>query len=408
MAAGQAGFLGARVLLLEKMPHPGKKILISGKGRCNLTNQADRETFLSNFNRGGRFLRQPFSHFFSTELISFFEETGVELTTERGGRVFPASGKSSDIVDALLRYNNSQGVELCCSSAVQEILMASGKVVGVRSHGTTFRCDAVVIACGGASYPSTGSNGDGFVLAQSAGHTITPLRPALIPLLVDDPIVHRLAGLDLKNTAVRIYCNSKRKKTDFGEVGFTRFGIGGPVILTNSLFVVDSLDNNQEVTISLDLKPALDEKKLDNRLQREFQKRCHENISTALGGILPRQMIPTALHFCSIDAAKTAGEIRSEERLRLRTWLKDFRLHISGYRPLREAIVTAGGVRVNEVNPHTMESKKIKGLYLAGELLDINGDTGGYNLQAAFSCGWLAGRSAALGDLSVQHDQTAS
>jgi predicted Rossmann fold flavoprotein len=401
MAAGQAGYQGAEVLLLEKMSLPGKKILISGKGRCNLTNQADKEHFLDHFNRGGRFLRQPFSRFFINELIHFFEEQGVKLVTERGGRVFPASGNSSDIVDALLRYIDSQGGRLQCAAPLEELLIKAGKIIGVRCHGKTLNCDAVVIACGGASYPSTGSSGDGYSFAKAAGHTITPVRPALIPLLVDDPMVHRLAGLDLKNIGIRICCNGKRKKTDFGEVGFTRFGIGGPVILTNSLFVVDSLNQGQQVTIALDLKPALDEKKLDNRLLRDLQQRCHEKIGSVLGGLLPRQLIPAALHFCSIDAEKAAGQIRSEERGRLRAWLKDFRLAISGHRPLAEAIVTAGGVRVNEVNPYTMESRKTKGLYLAGELLDINGDTGGYNLQAAFSTGWLAGRSAALDNISI-------
>ncbi len=397
MAAGQASFQGAEVQLFEKMPLPGKKILLSGKGRCNLTNQADRDLFLDHFNKGGRFLRQPFSRFFITELTDFFEGQGIKLVTERGGRVFPASGKASDIVDALLSYIVSQGVRLHCDTPLQELLIKAGKVVGIRCHGEILTCDAVIIACGGASYPSTGSSGDGYRFAEAAGHTITPLRPALIPLLVDDPMVHRLAGLDLKNVGVRIYSNGKRKKADFGEIGFTRFGIGGPVILTNSLFVVDSLNKGHQVTIAVDLKPALDEKKLDNRLVRDFQQRCHEKICSVLGGLLPRQLIPTALHFCAIDTEKEAGQIRAEERVRLRAWLKDFRLAVSGYRPLAEAIVTAGGVRVNEVDPDTMESRKTKGLYLAGEILDINGDTGGYNLQAAFSTGWLAGCSAALG-----------
>jgi hypothetical protein len=209
-------------------------------------------------------------------------------------------------------------------------------------------------------------------------------------------MIHTLAGLDLKNAAMRIYVNGKRKIATFGEVGFTRFGIGGPIVLTHSLFIVDSLRAGKSVTISLDLKPALDEHKLDNRLQRDFQTRCHETVASVLRGLMPREMVPVSLHFCAIDGLKNAGQISSDERIRLRTWLKDFRFNISGYRPLRDALVTAGGVNVKEIDPNTMESKITKGLYLTGELLDIHADTGGYNLQAAFSTGWLAGRSAAL------------
>ena len=395
MAAGQAASRGAEVFLLEKKKRPGNKIAISGKGRCNLTNTMDIDGFLEHFNRSGRFLRQPFSHFFSPQLMQFFEELGVPLISERGGRVFPASGSASDVVEAMLDWLKRCGVTLNTSIAVDRILRQNGFVTGVCCRETTFTADSVVLATGGASYPATGSTGDGYTLAQSCGHTLTPLRPALVPLLVDDPVVHTLAGLDLKNAGVRIYVNDKRKISSFGEVSFTRFGIGGPIILTHSLFIVDNIRAGKKITLSLDLKPALDDRKLDNRLLRDFEKRCHENIDSVLRGLLPREMVAASLHFCSIDGHKSAGQILSQERIRLRTWLKDFRFSISGYRPLSEAIVTAGGIKVQEIDPNTMESRKTKGLYLTGELLDIHGDTGGYNLQAAFSTGWLAGRSAA-------------
>ncbi len=393
LAAGQAAMQGAEVLLLEKKKAPGNKLHISGKGRCNLTNNSEISEFIQHFNRDGRFLHQPFSHFFAPQLQEFFHSIGVELITERGGRVFPASGKASDVVDALLAWLQSCGVRLQCSSRVTKILTQENRISGVRCNHQSLSCDAVILATGGATYPATGSTGDGYPLAEQLGHTITPLRPALVPLLVDDLMVRKLAGLDLRNTGFRVYVDGKRKKADFGEVSFTPNGIGGPITLTHSLFIVESLKADKEVSISLDLKPALDEQKLDKRLQRDLAKRHSESISSVLRGLLPHQMIETALHYCSFDSQKFAGQISTVERKRLRHWLKDFRFRISGYKPLQEAIITAGGVKVREINPNTMESRIISGLFIVGELLDIHGDTGGYNLQAAFSTGWLAGSS---------------
>lgn len=395
MAAGQAAHGGNRVVLLEKMNQPGNKIRISGKGRCNLTNDTDVHDFISHFNRAGKFLYQPFSHFFAPQLISFFEERGVRLVTERGQRVFPASGKSSEVISSLMTWLEECGVDIRTSTPVTDLLVKDGSIAGLTTTRERLSCDAVILATGGKTYPATGSTGDGYSLATRVGHSLTPLRPALIPLIVEDQRLQELAGLDLKNVGMRIYVNGKRTISDFGEMGFTRFGIGGPIVLTNSLHVVDNLRAGKKVTIALDLKPALDEAKLDRRLLRDFQERHQEPLHSLLRGLLPQQLCAIALTSCDLDGDKVGGTITAKERNRLRGWLKNFRLNISGHRPLKEAIITAGGVKLSEIDPYSMASKKLAGLYLTGELLDINGETGGYNLQAAFSTGWLAGRAAA-------------
>lgn len=395
MAAGQAALCGANVLLLEKMKQPAKKILISGQGRCNITNDSELHDFLSHFNPGGRFLHQAFARFFAPQLMEFLQNLGLTLVTERGGRVFPKSGHARDVVDTLLRWLSTTGVRLQCQRSVTGLQITDGRITGVFCDKELVPCDAVILATGGSSYPGTGSSGDGFLFAEKAGHSIVPLLPALIPLITRDPRLHTMPGLDLRNTGVRIYVDGKRKKTDFGEVGFTRFGIGGPVILTHSRSIVEWLQADKKVTIALDLKPALDDRKLDARLQRDFQNRAKEELGSVLRGLLPQPLIPVCLQLLDLDGNKLTQDISAGDRSRLRTWLKDFRFEISGYRPLKEAIVTAGGVNVREVNPNTMESRRVKGLYFSGELLDVDGDTGGYNLQAAFSTGWLAGRSAA-------------
>ena len=395
MAAGQAAMAGGSVLLLEKTDKPGSKILISGQGRCNLTNSAPVQEFLNHFNRSGRFLHQPFARFFVPQLLDFFERLGMETVTERGGRVFPASGKAREVVTTLLRWLASTGARLECGQTVTDIATSDTGIIGVHCGRRFIAGDAVILATGGASYPATGSSGDGYSFASRCGHTIVTPRPALVPLVTDNSRFRDLAGLDLRNCGVRIYCGNKRKVNDFGEVGFTRFGIGGPVILTHSRDIGDWLRAGQEVTIALDLKPALDDRKLDARLQRDFQQRASEELESVLRGLLPKQLVSVCLQLIELDGAKPAGRVTAAERTRLRGWLKDFRITVTDQRPLKEAIVTAGGVDVREVNPQTMESRLVPGLYLCGEVLDIDGDTGGYNLQAAFSTGWLAGRSAA-------------
>ena len=397
MAAGQAAKNGARVILLEKMKRPGRKICISGKGRCNISNSADIPDFIAHFGRNGRFLRQAFALFFAPELIMFFQEQGLPVTLERGGRYFPTSGKAPDILKTFLHWLDSLQVDIRTNSAVKNIREESSELRISVSGQKDIICDAAILTTGGASYPATGSTGDGYRLAESLGHTIVPIRPALVPLEVEGGLHPDLAGLEVKNAEVRLIVNGKQEGKQFGELHFIKSGISGPVILTLSGLAVDSLQSGKEVRLSIDLKPALDRKKLDNRLIRDFQKRHKEILSQVLRGLLPAQLIPFCLEQTDIAAETEAGKISKKERKKLLTWLKELQFTLSGYRPFSEAIVTAGGVSLQEINPRTMESKKQQGLYLAGELLDLNGDTGGYNLQAAFSTGWLAGRSAAHG-----------
>ena len=395
MAAGQAAEMGAETLLLEKMNRPGRKLRIAGKGRCNLTNVAPVSEFIAHFGPNGRFLRQAFSRFFNSDLVAFFEELGVRTVTERGGRVFPASGQAQDVVDALVWWIGKQGVTLQTRSPVERLLVEGERVVGVQVSRRIYRADAVIVTTGGASYPATGSTGDGYRLAQAVGHTIVPIRPALVPLETAGDVAARLQGLSLRNVTVRMWVNGKKLAEAFGEMLFTHFGVSGPIILSLSRQVVDALRLGQRVVLSIDLKPALDEGKLDARLLRDLDAHGKQQFRTLLKGLLPRKLIPVCIDLTGIPSDKMAHQITSEERQRLRTWLKDFRLEVTGHRPFTEAIITAGGVDTREVDPRTMASRLVKGLYFAGEVLDVDADTGGYNLQAAFSTGWVAGQSAA-------------
>jgi len=395
MAAGQAAEAGAEVLLFEKMKQPGLKLGITGKGRCNLTNIAEKADFIAHFGKMGKFLHQAFGRFFNAELMAFLENLGLKLVTERGGRVFPASGKATDVRAVLLQWLDNNGTKINTSSPVDELMLGNGQVVGIISKGKTFSADAVIITTGGASYPLTGSTGDGYGLAKSAGHTIIPIRPALVPLETAGNEASRMAELNLRNIRVRMLVNGKKQGEGFGELVFAKFGLTGPVILTLSGAAVDAGRKNQKVVFALDLKPALDEQKLDARLLRDFAARGNEPLSSVLRGLLPREMVPVCLDLIGLDPDRLANGITVKERRRLRTWLKDFRLEMVKPRPLKEAIITAGGVNTREINPRTMESRLIKGLYFAGEVLDLQADTGGYNLQAAFSTGWLAGLAAA-------------
>jgi len=395
MAAGQAALAGAETLVLEKMKRPGRKICITGKGRCNITNIAGVNDFIGHFGAGGKFLRQAFHQFFNEELISFFEDNGLELTKERGGRVFPTNGKAPEVLEALLRWLQKCGASIKPSSPVEKLLINENRLTGIITAGKKVPCDAIIMATGGASYPATGSTGDGYRLAASAGHRIVSIRPALVPLVTADNITGKMAGLTLRNVKVRMLVNGRKRRELFGELTFSKPGLTGPVILTMSGEAVDIMADGDMVTVSIDLKPALDEKKLDARLQRDINNRGKENIDSLLRGLLPREMVAVCLELTGIPAERKVHSISADERRRLRDWLKDFRLEITGHRPLAEAIVTAGGIDTKEVDPRTMQSRLVKGLYFAGELLDVQGDTGGYNLQAAFSTGWLAGRSAA-------------
>ncbi len=398
MAAGQAAGLGARVTLLEKMKTPGRKIFISGKGRCNITNTAPINEFIDHFGRHGRFLRQAFHRYFSDDVLAFFHDHGVPTVTERGGRVFPASGLSSDVVDALVNWATYEGVKIWTQTPAEEIIVVNGRVVGVKTPHTQLDADAVIVTTGGASYPGTGSTGDGYKFAKRAGHTVVPIRPALVPLITAGDFIKELQGLSLRNVAVTVWTDGKKSDSAFGEMLFTHFGVSGPIILGLSRDIVDSLRAKKMVAISIDLKPALDQGKLDARLLRDLKEFSNKQFKTILKELLPKTLIPVCIKLTGISADKVGHQINAEERKRLRTWLKDFRLDIPDHRKFNQAIVTAGGVDTREIDPKTMASRLVEGLYFAGEVLDVDADTGGYNLQAAFSTGWLAGRSAAQPD----------
>ncbi|MGD8815271.1 MAG: NAD(P)/FAD-dependent oxidoreductase [Anaerolineales bacterium] len=402
MAAGRAAEAGAETILLEKMDRPGHKLGITGKGRCNLTNIATIDDFISHFGRNGRFLRRAFARFFSSELITFFESKGVPTIAERGGRVFPTSEDAHQVVEALVRWGIEHGMRLVTGAKVKRLVVEKGRVSGVllaASHAGERQfqpAEAVILATGGASYPATGSTGDGYHMAQEVGHTLIPIRPALVPLETAGDLASKLQGLSLRNVSVILKVDGSVDGQAFGEMLFTHFGVSGPIILTLSRKVVDALREGKRVDLSIDLKPALDEKKLDARLLRDLDASGKQQFHTLLKGLLPRKLIPVCVEQTQIPIDRLNNQITSDDRKRLRKWLKDFCMHVTGHRGFEAAIITAGGVSTHEVDPHTMASKLVKGLYFAGEVLDIDADTGGYNLQAAFSTGWVAGRDAAL------------
>lgn len=401
VAAGAAAQAGADVLVLERMTRPARKLRISGKGRGNLTNMAPIEEFIEHFGPNGRFLRQAFGRFFSEDLIELVNSLGVPTKVERGGRVFPVSDRAQDVVDALVDWARRSGAKIETGARVSGLVLDDASLAGVAvgAHlDRTERCDAVIVATGGASYRATGSSGDGYRLAESAGHTIVPIRPALVPLETEGRTAQALQGLALRNAGVRVLVDGDVALELFGELLFTHFGVSGPTVLTASRTAVDALELGRRVEISIDLKPALDERKLDARLLRDLDAHGSRFYESILKDLLPRKLIPVAIERTRIPRDRKAGRLSSEERARLRSWLKDFRLTVTGHRGFDEAIVTAGGVDTSEIDPRTMQSRLAPGLYFAGEVIDVDGDTGGYNLQAAFSTGWLAG-SAAGGDL---------
>jgi predicted Rossmann fold flavoprotein len=402
MAAGQAAEIGADTLLLEKMKRPGRKLRITGKGRCNLTNVVPLEEFIERFGANGVFLRQAFSQFFASDLVSFFEGLGVQTKTERGGRVFPASEKAQDVVDALVHWVVKQGVSLQTESPVQELVIERGRIAGVKTRNPVSQkkpgfcpSNSIIVATGGASYPATGSTGDGYRLAESVGHTIVPIRPALVPLETAGNVARRLQGLSLRNSAVRLWVDGQQRADAFGEMLFTHFGVSGPMILYLSKLAVEALREGHRVELSIDLKPALDRTSLDARLLRDLDAQGKKHFHNLLKGLLPSKLIPVCVDLIGIPAEKPAHQITAKERTRLCKWLKDFCLEVTGHRGFEEAIITAGGVVLDEIDPRTMESRLVKGLYFAGEVLDMDANTGGFNLQAAFSTGWVAGRAAA-------------
>lgn len=391
MAAAIAGGRGLDVTLVEKNDRVGKKLLISGKGRCNITNSTDIEGLIENIPGNGHFLYSSFYTFSNLDLIEYLNKLGVETKVERGGRVFPASDRSKDVVDALERDARSKGVKVFLNAPVSGIVAGNGMVKAVRlKDGRLLECNSVVLATGGASYPGTGSTGDGYRIAQELGHSITPLKPSLVPLLVCEDWVKELQGLSLKNVEITI--TDKRGKkvyTDFGEMLFTHFGVSGPVILSASRHILDY--DFRGVTLSIDLKPALSEEKLYDRIHRDFDKFSRKQFKNSLDELLPKKLIPVIVRLSGIHPEKPVNQITREERWGLLKLLKGLKLEITGARPIREAIVTAGGVSTDEINPSTMESKLVKGLFFAGEIIDVDGYTGGFNLTIAFSTGYVAG-----------------
>ena len=396
MAAGQAAKLGADVLLLEKMDRPARKLRITGQGRCNLTSVDPLEEALKRFHPNGYFLRPAFYEFYNDDLRAFFDDLGVPTEVQRGGRVFPVSERAKDVVEALVGWVGVQGATLRTGIPVEHLLVEGERVVGVHpGSGRDYQGDAVVIATGGGSYPATGSTGDGYRMAAAVGHTIVPIRPALVPLETAGDVAPRLQGLSLRIVSISVWIEEGKETEAFGEMLFTHFGVSGPIILTLSRRVVDALRAGRRVTLTIDLKPALDHPALDARLLRDIEVSPKRHFHNMLKELLPSKLIPVCVDLIGIPAHKVAHQITSEERKRLRVWLKDFRLEVTDHRHFEEAIITAGGVDTSEVDPHTMASRVVEGLCFAGEVLDFDGDTGGYNLQAAFSTGWVAGRSVA-------------
>ncbi len=395
MAAGAAAETGADVLLLERNEKIARKVLITGKGRCNVTNNvADVQSFIQNIPGNGRFLYGAFTGFDNHDVMDFFEDYGVPLKVERGDRVFPVSDKAMDIVDALNRYITDMGVSRK-TERVKELLVEENRVCGVACEsGKIYYADSVVIATGGLSYPRTGSSGDGYRLAESVGHTVTALRPSLSALVCREGLCSECMGLSLKNVAIKVFDTQKKKEIydDFGEMLFTHFGVSGPMILSASAHMRDMKKERYE--IYLDLKPALSHEKLDARILRDFNDNSNKSISNILALLLPKSMINPILRLSQIKPSEKANQITKEMRKRLVDTVKSVKLTVMDFNDIAEAIVTSGGIKISEINPKTMESKICEGLYFAGEVIDCDGYTGGFNLQIAFSTGHLAGISA--------------
>lgn len=402
MAAIQAAALGKKVLLLERNSRLGRKLLITGKGRCNVTNNCDLDTLLANIPRNPRFLYSAFHSFGPADTMEFFESRGLPLKTERGNRVFPVSDRAADVAAVLEKGLRDPNIAVKTGRAV-ELLLEDGRVLGVRCEdGTEYRAGAVLLATGGKSYPLTGSTGDGYALAEQAGHRIVPLAPSLIPVVTAEKDPKEMQGLSLKNVTLTVTRNGKPVFSELGELLFTHFGVSGPLVLSASAHMAGeapeaqtegayaSMLRGKDYRMAIDWKPGLTPEQLDKRLLRDFGKCQNKDIINSLGELLPRKSIPVMLRRAGIPFETKVNAMTREQRRSLLEALKGFELTPVGFRPIEEAIVTSGGVDVREVNPKTMESKKVSGLYFAGEVLDVDGYTGGFNLQIAFSTGYLA------------------
>ena len=393
-AAISAAENGADVMLFEKNDRCGKKLRITGKGRCNVTNDCSTEEFLQNVPTNPRFLYSALSVLSTQDVKDFFEDEGVPLKTERGKRVFPVSDKAQDIVSALVSACHSRGVKII-NEKVRSLVISEEKIKGIITESGEYTADAVIVCTGGRSYTRTGSDGDGYTFAKAAGHTVTPLLPSLVPIVCAGKLCPSLQGLSLKNVSLTITDKTTKKEvySDFGEMMFTHFGITGPMVLSASAHIPDIASGKYEARINL--KPALDEKTLDTRILSDFSKYSNKDLINALGDLLPQKLIPVVISLSGIDPRKKINSITREERQSLSDVIRGLRLTLIGFRPLEEAIITKGGVNVKEIDPKTMASKKCAGLYFAGEVIDVDAYTGGFNLQIAFATGKLAGQSAA-------------
>lgn len=392
MAAVIAGREGAKVTLLEKMNYVGKKMGITGKGRCNITNACDMSDFIKNTPGNGKFLYGAYERFTNEDLLQLLHDAGLETKVERGGRVFPASDSALDVRNTFMKLMKHYGVDVHLEEPVKKLLVDDGVVTGVVTDKETYHADAVVIATGGKSYPATGSTGDGYILAAQVGHTITDIRPSLVPIVTEESWVKDLMGLSLRNVELSVVAKNKVQAKMFGEMMFTHFGITGPIVLSLSHTVGKLMHKKNIGTIGLDinLKPALSPETLDKRLQKDFDLYSKKQLINGMKDLLPSRLIPLIIELAGIDPQKPINQISKEERQQIGYMLQHMPLTVKGLRPVEEAIVTAGGISLKEFNPKTMESKLVKGLYGAGEVLDIDAFTGGYNLQAAFSTGYVA------------------
>ena len=401
IAAITAAENGNDVTIIEKMPSFGRKLLITGKGRCNITSSLYMSEFIKNTPGNGRFLYSAFQNYTNKDIIEFLKRQGLEVKEERGNRIFPVTDKSIDVLNCFKKRIDELKIKYKLDTRVEKILVRDSEVLGVRTNEEIIQTDKIILATGGKSYPLTGSTGDGYKIAKDLGHTITPIKPSLVPLEVyEKEECKRLQGLSLRNVGIRII-DSERKKLiyeDFGEMVFTHFGISGPIILSGSAHLarykdIDYLLKKGYVNLSIDLKPALTEEQLDDRILRDFKEFKNKQFKHSLDKLLPQKLIPLIIELSGIDENKRVNEITKTERKRLGQLLKCFTITIKAFRPVEEAIITSGGINVREINPKTMESKIIKGLYFAGEIIDVDAYTGGFNLQIAYSTGYTAGIS---------------
>lgn len=393
MAAAAAGENGKKVAVLERNERTGRKILVTGKGRCNVTNNCNSDTLINNVRTNGKFLYSAFKSFDSSDTINYIESLGVSLKTERGNRVFPVSDKAMDIADALLKGAKKNGVTII-KGRVNEILRDENKVTGVRTEdGEEFYCEKIILATGGMSYSGTGSTGDGYKLAEAVGHTVTAIRPSLVPLCIKEGFCAKLMGLSLKNVKLSLFEEGKAKPiySEMGEMLFTHFGISGPLVLSASAHMRYLGKKNYYCV--LDLKPALNIEQLDKRIQRDFSKNANKDFKNSLDSLLPQKMIPIMVNMSGISADTKVNQISREQRLSFVSLLKNIKMTVTATRDIEEAIITSGGISVKEINPATMQSKILSGLYFAGEIIDVDAYTGGFNLQIAFSTGYLAGKN---------------